>query len=30
MPPLGKDDVFLEQDGTRIFWDSANNPPENP
>ena len=30
VPPLGKDDLFLTQDGKRIFWDSANNPPENP
>ena len=26
MAPLGKTDLFLEQDGKRIFWDSANNP----
>src|SRR4051794_12292328 len=25
--PLGKTDLFLEQNGNRIFWDSANNPP---
>jgi hypothetical protein len=25
--PLGKTDLFLQQDGTRIFWDQANNPP---
>jgi ABC-type transporter Mla subunit MlaD len=26
VPSLGKTDLFLEQDGTRIFWDAANNP----
>src|SRR4051795_1819043 len=30
VPPLGKTDIFLTQDGDRLFWDSANNPPENP
>jgi ABC-type transporter Mla subunit MlaD len=30
VPPLGKTDLFLTQDGNRLFWDSANNPPENP
>jgi ABC-type transporter Mla subunit MlaD len=30
VPALGRTDLFLEQDGTRIFWDQANNPPENP
>ena len=30
VPALGKDDLFLEQDGQRIFWDQAHNPPENP
>jgi virulence factor Mce-like protein len=30
VPPLGKTDMFLTQNGDRIFWDSANNPPENP
>jgi ABC-type transporter Mla subunit MlaD len=25
--PVGRTDLFLEQDGTRLFWDSANNPP---
>jgi hypothetical protein len=24
--PLGKTDLFLEQNGTRIFWDQKNNP----
>jgi ABC-type transporter Mla subunit MlaD len=26
---LGRTDLFLEQNGTRIFWDQANNPPES-
>jgi ABC-type transporter Mla subunit MlaD len=26
--PLGKTDLFLEQNGHRIFWDAAHNPPE--
>ncbi len=26
MAPLGKTDLFLEQNGKRDFWDSANNP----
>ena len=30
LPALGKTDLFLEQDGTRIFWDQAHNPPESP
>jgi hypothetical protein len=30
VPPLGKTDLFLTQNGDRLFWDSANNPPENP
>jgi hypothetical protein len=30
VPALGKTDLFLEQNGDRIFWDQANNPPENP
>jgi ABC-type transporter Mla subunit MlaD len=30
VPELGRTDLFLEQDGKRIFWDSPNNPPENP
>jgi hypothetical protein len=30
VPPLGKTDMFLTQNGDRIFWDSAHNPPENP
>jgi ABC-type transporter Mla subunit MlaD len=30
VPALGKTDLFLEQNGTRDFWDSAHNPPENP
>ncbi len=30
VPPLGKTDLFLEQNGHRVFWDAANNPPTNP
>jgi virulence factor Mce-like protein len=30
VPALGRTDLFLTQDGDRIFWDAANNPPENP
>ena len=30
VPSLGRTDLFLNQNGDRIFWDSANNPPENP
>ena len=30
VPSLGKTDMFLTQNGDRIFWDAANNPPENP
>ena len=30
VPSLGKTDLFLTQNGDRVFWDSANNPPENP
>jgi virulence factor Mce-like protein len=30
VPSLGRTDLFLTQNGDRIFWDSANNPPENP
>jgi ABC-type transporter Mla subunit MlaD len=30
VPSLGRTDLFLEQNGDRIFWDQANNPPENP
>jgi virulence factor Mce-like protein len=30
VPSLGRTDLFLTQTGDRIFWDSANNPPENP
>ena len=26
MPSLGRTDLFLEQNGDRVFWDSANNP----
>jgi ABC-type transporter Mla subunit MlaD len=26
---LGKTDLFLEQNGDRIFWDQGNNPPES-
>jgi ABC-type transporter Mla subunit MlaD len=25
--PSGKTDLFLEQNGTRVFWDQKNNPP---
>jgi virulence factor Mce-like protein len=30
VPALGRTDLFLTQDGDRIFWDAANNPTENP
>jgi ABC-type transporter Mla subunit MlaD len=30
VPSLGRTDMFLTQNGDRIFWDAANNPPENP
>jgi len=30
VPPVGKSDLFLTQDGQRLFWDAAHNPPENP
>jgi virulence factor Mce-like protein len=30
VPPLGRTDLFLTQQGDRIFWDSENNPPLNP
>jgi virulence factor Mce-like protein len=30
VPPLGRTDLFLTQQGNRIFWDSENNPPLNP
>jgi hypothetical protein len=30
VPSVGRTDLFLEQNGDRIFWDQANNPPENP
>jgi ABC-type transporter Mla subunit MlaD len=26
---LGKTDLFLEQNGDRVFWDQGNNPPES-
>ncbi len=26
VPPLGRTDLFLQQDGTRVFWDEENNP----
>jgi ABC-type transporter Mla subunit MlaD len=26
MAPLGRTDLFLQQDGTRVFWDEENNP----
>ncbi len=30
VPSLGRTDLFLTQNGDRLFWDSAHNPPENP
>ena len=30
VPPLGRTDLFLTQEGDRIFWDSENNPPLDP
>jgi virulence factor Mce-like protein len=27
---LGRTDLFLEQNGNRLFWDAAHNPPNNP
>jgi hypothetical protein len=30
VPPLGRTDLFLTQQGDRIFWDSENNPPLDP
>jgi ABC-type transporter Mla subunit MlaD len=30
VPSLGRTDLFLTQQGDRIFWDAANNPPESP
>jgi phospholipid/cholesterol/gamma-HCH transport system substrate-binding protein len=30
VPALGRTDLFLQQNGDRVFWDQANNPPENP
>ncbi len=29
MPALGKTDLFLQQNGDRVFWDQANNRPES-
>jgi hypothetical protein len=26
---LGKTDLFLQQNGDRVFWDQGNNPPES-
>src|SRR5262249_756349 len=30
VPPFGKTDLSLEQNATRVFWDSNHTPPENP
>jgi hypothetical protein len=30
VPSVGKTDLFLEQNGDRVFWDSPNNPPDSP
>ncbi|MDX6605531.1 MAG: phospholipid/cholesterol/gamma-HCH transport system substrate-binding protein [Solirubrobacterales bacterium] len=30
VPSLGRTDLFLEQNGNRLFWDAAHNPPNNP